>query len=97
MPISEDLHEVLDTMPKLSNYVFVDTRKQPMNKNKVTRDLKPLIHLFKLPDFTIKSLRHYYAKRKVGEGLSVEMLSKELGHELVSSTRKVYGELFDNS
>lgn len=77
------------------DFVFVSRQGRPINhSNFYARVWKPACKASGLdPQPRIHDLRHTHASWLISDGMSLEQVQDQLGHESILTTRKVYGHL----
>ena len=74
-------------------HIFTDDRGRPLSPMALTSAFKRLACWAKLPTQSFHSLRHTAATQKIGAGVSLIKVQKELGHADISTTLKYYGHV----
>lgn len=85
IPINDTLKEVIDSMPKISEYVFC----HPVNKKPYdyrSKLLKRACEKAKVKEFGYHSLRHYGASMLAGAGVPITDIQALLGHQRPTTT-----------
>lgn len=85
IPINETLKEVIDSMPKISEYVFC----HPVNKKPYlyrSKLLKRACEKAKVKEFGYHALRHYGASKLADSGVPITDIQALLGHQRPTTT-----------
>lgn len=80
---------VLKTKPK-----EIDGFPFKLSNNAVNKQSKRICRQLGIPEYTSHSLRHTHCSYLYSKGLSIEYISKRLGHASVSTTRDIYQHMF---
>ena len=95
IPINLDLFNVLQKMPRESEYVFVGVHGKPYSGPSVTKKFKRIVRKCGLSDkIHFHSLRHSYASWLVQLGTPLAQIQRLLGHSSVVTTQ-IYSHLED--
>ena len=93
IPMNQDVFKLLQSIPKESEYVFVDAEKMPYRAGTVTRKFKRLVKSCGLSEkIHLHSLRHSYASWLVQSEIPLAEIQKLLGHSSVVTTQ-IYAHL----
>ncbi|MFT8413041.1 MAG: tyrosine-type recombinase/integrase [Oenococcus oeni] len=89
------------SMPKvwfdeLSKYDLNDQRLFPYTNQSMNRHLKILCDKLNIKSVTIHGLRHTHASLLLANGVSMQYISKRLGHANLMITEKVYSHLLES-
>jgi integrase len=85
IPINDTLHEVIETMPKISEYVFC----HPVNKKPYdyrSKFLKKACRKVGIKEFGYHALRHYGASKLADSGVPLTDIQTLLGHQKAVTT-----------
>lgn len=91
----EVLEEYLSCRPKVDfDNLFVSERLLPLSKISVQKMVKKVFVGMDKKDFSIHKLRHTFATSMATSGISIEKVSKMLGHGCTATTQ-VYFDIID--
>ena len=78
--------------------IFTDAKGQPWGKSAQTRRMQDASKAAKItPPITLTELRHAYGSLLLNAGVSLEVLSKSMGHASTSTTAKHYAHLLQKT
>ncbi|MDP2885126.1 MAG: tyrosine-type recombinase/integrase [Ignavibacteria bacterium] len=93
IPMNRDMFNLLQNIPKESEYVFVDAELMPYKAGTVTKKFKRLVRDCGLSEkIHLHSLRHSYASWLVQSEIPLAEIQKLLGHSSVVTTQ-IYAHL----
>ncbi|MDW3933565.1 tyrosine-type recombinase/integrase [Staphylococcus saprophyticus] len=86
---------ILDNRPRnMGGYIF-NTGATLISNNAVTKTLRKFLLENKIGNYTLHALRHTHASMLLSEGLSIQYVSKRLGHANIEITWRVYSHLLE--
>lgn len=86
---------VLDKRPKnIGGYIF-NTGATLITNNAVTKTLRKFLLEYRVGSYTLHALRHTHASMLLSQGLSIQYISKRLGHANIEITWRVYSHLLE--
>ncbi len=93
IPMNRDVYNLLQNIPKESEYIFIDAEEVPYKAETVTKKFKRMAREFGLPEkIHLHSLRHSYASWLIQSEISLVEIQKLLGHSSVTTTQ-IYAHL----
>lgn len=96
IPINPRLYEILQKLPKTSNYVFPDSNNKRYPKNKLRRKMIKIAKISGIKGLTrLHSLRHTTASHLVMKGVDLPTIQKLLGHANIKTTM-IYAHITDS-
>ncbi len=95
-PLADALDAFMATLPADPDaLVFGNRRGKPEHMNNIYRFCwRPLLEAAGLADYTLYSLRHFYASMLISMGVREKRLTAAMGHRSVAFTMDIYGKLF---
>lgn len=78
-----------------NDYMFVQEDGQPMHPDSITDWLSKFSKRHCLPHINPHAFRHTMASILISQGVDVVTVSKQLGHEKVSTTTDIYSHIID--
>lgn len=89
--ISEKMLTVLQTLPRTSEFVFLNRLGHPMTYYSLDRLGRIFHEELGLPEeFTLHDLRHFHATQLLKHNVNIKVVSRRLGHADVSTTLDLY-------
>ena len=89
--ISQKLLDVLETIPKESEYVFYNPQTHSPLSFASTSTIKNICIELGFPNkFTFHDFRHYHATQLMAKGVNIKVLSRRLGHKDIATTLDLY-------
>ncbi|MCU5746815.1 tyrosine-type recombinase/integrase [Staphylococcus sp. SQ8-PEA] len=77
------------------NYIF-NTGVGLITHNAVTKTFQRFLLQNSLGNYTLHAIRHTHASTLLANGLSIQYVSKRLGHSNIEITWRVYSHLLDD-
>ena len=79
------------------DFVFIQDNGTPMHPDSVTDWLSKFAKRHNLPHINPHAFRHTMASILISQGIDVVTVSKQLGHEKVSTTTDIYSHLIEQA
>lgn len=86
--LSDAAIEVLKTLPRVSKFVIAGAKSNEAYKNLSRAWIKVRDRTPGLEDVRLHDLRHSYASLAAGQGVSLQMIGKLLGHKVPATTQR---------
>jgi len=87
IPMSEEVTEVLNSVPKQSHFVFSDKEGESINPNTLRLHLIRIARNAGIYDLTqVHALRHTFASRLLMRGVDLPSVQKLMGHSKIETT-----------
>lgn len=87
--VAPDVLRVLNEIPKVSPFVFVTTRLQPITLSCLNESFALLFRSMGL-QIRPHDLRHYHATTLLSHGVNIKAVSQRLGHSSITTTLNLY-------
>jgi integrase len=85
-PMSETVKNMLDKMPRLSQFVFTNCNGKPYRN--ISKAFKNALNVVGITDFKLHDLRHTFASQLHLNGTDIYTISALLGHSSIAMTNK---------
>ena len=90
IPISQELSDLLRSLPHESLYVFPNRRKRVWDPNSFSRKLSEFMSSLDVPQLSAHELRHTYGTMLRRHGVDIYTIQKILGHRDIKMTSEIY-------
>ena len=88
------IQNFLESRPKYHDHIF-NTGANLISNKAVTDTLRKFLIENRKGNYTLHSLRHTHASMLLAKGLSIQYVSKRLGHANIEITWRVYSHLLE--
>jgi len=87
IPMSRDVAETLQKLPKHSNFVFADKEGNSLSHNWIRNELIRIVKKAGIQNLTeVHALRHTFASRLLMKGVDLPTVQKLMGHTQIQTT-----------
>lgn len=93
IPLNATCQDILKRQQEHQNtstYIFLSKNNEPLKRRNLNTRFRPIAKKAGIDAFGPHALRHYFATQLLIKGLSIQLVSKLLGHRSIKTTENTY-------
>lgn len=90
VPVEHDVLEIINEIPKKSQYVFFGRKMSFVPPSTINRNVRKLFNELGYPYLRLYDLRHFHATQLLAHGVDIKTVSHRLGHASPTTTLNTY-------